>query len=422
MDAVYLGVADCAASGAGLDGLHHRFFVGGRVRRFLVAADGRYTLQNRLMEGYLYDIAVLDGVVTAAELLTDGERLVTGTVESVGDGSLTVSGRALTLPHAAGIYAIKTAAGGASVVRSTLAAGDGVRALVEGDTAKAVYKSFVPTAYAPPVRGVPGLRTLKNLLATALEAVGVGLYVYGGGWSWQDVGAANQAMTIGIPPSWVDFFQAQDAHYRYRATDAAPDYYPWGGWNRYYYAGADCAGYLGWVLYNVTHTVSGTVASGGGYVSPSTGLARSLSQRGWGRWSRDTAEGFRVGDVFSMAGHVWLCLGVCPDGSMVILHATPSNSRCGCPGGGIQLSALSTDASADCAAYALVEGCMAAHYPQWFARYPVAAYSRAAYTAIAGSECAGKFSWDLSGGGLLRDPDGYAKMTPAEILADLFPT
>ena len=27
-------------------------------------------------------------------------------------------------------------------------------------------------------------------------------------------------------------------------------YYPYGEWNQYCYAGADCSGYVGWVIYN----------------------------------------------------------------------------------------------------------------------------------------------------------------------------
>ena len=36
-----------------------------------------------------------------------------------------------------------------------------------------------------PVPAVPGLKTVKNLLATAMLPVGRTLYIYGGGWNWQ---------------------------------------------------------------------------------------------------------------------------------------------------------------------------------------------------------------------------------------------
>lgn len=73
--------------------------------------------------------------------------------------------------------------------------------------------------YRAPVSGTPGLKTLKNLLATALEPVGTTLYVYGGSWDWQDSCSANQAMTIGLPQSWIDFFQQQDVDYDFKAED-----------------------------------------------------------------------------------------------------------------------------------------------------------------------------------------------------------
>ena len=103
-------------------------------------------------------------------------------------------------------------------------------------------------AYEPPVTGTPGEHTLKNFLATALEPVGTTLYIYGGGWNWQDNGSSIQATTIGISPDWVRFFIEQDEDFTYRAKDGG--FYPYGGFNEYYYAGLDCSGYLGWVVYN----------------------------------------------------------------------------------------------------------------------------------------------------------------------------
>ena len=115
-------------------------------------------------------------------------------------------------------------------------------------------------AYEPPVTGTPGEHTLKNFLATALEPVGTTLYIYGGGWNWQDNGSSIQATTIGISPDWVRFFIEQDEDFTYRAKDGG--FYPYGGFNEYYYAGLDCSGYLGWVVYNTLNDKSG----GEGYV------------------------------------------------------------------------------------------------------------------------------------------------------------
>ena len=45
------------------------------------------------------------------------------------------------------------------------------------------------------VSGQPGDKTLKNFLQTALMPVGTTLYIYGGGWDWQDVGSSVQTRT-----------------------------------------------------------------------------------------------------------------------------------------------------------------------------------------------------------------------------------
>ena len=89
----------------------------------------------------------------------------------------------------------------------------GKTAKVYGDT---VYLTFIAEPYTAPVSGTPGERTLKNYLQTAMNPVGTALYVYGGSWDWQDVNSSNQALTIGLPQSWIDFFQQQDANYTYK--------------------------------------------------------------------------------------------------------------------------------------------------------------------------------------------------------------
>lgn len=258
---------------------------------------------------------------------------------------------------------------------------------------------------ASPSKAVPGLRTLKNLLATAITPLGQALYIYGGGWNWQDTGAGPQAACIGPAPEWSAFFRAQNGYYCYR------DCYPAGGRNSYYYAGLDCSGYLGWTVYNTLHDKSGLP----GYVCPARRMARDLTRRDWGRWM-ERADGLCPGDVCSMAGHVWLCMGICGDGSILLAHSTPSESRVGCPGGGVQLSALSTAAGADgCAALALAEDTMKRLCPAWYRRYAPVQKSYAAYTDFSG----GVFRWTLDGSGVLTDPDGYAALSAAEILKRL---
>ena len=315
-------------------------------------------------------------------------------------------------------------AGKATVTAKTtadLTAGATVK--VYGDTA---FLTFVAEDYTAPVSGTPGKRTLKNYLQTAMNPVGTALYVYGGSWDWQDVNSSTQALTIGLPQSWIDFFQQQDANYTYKnSADPAHSYYPHNSWNQYYYAGVDCSAYIGWTVYNVMHTKSTTNDLSDGYVMSAVKMAKTFADKGWGTWTRDI-KSFKPGDIFSMSGHVWTVLGVCDDGSIVFLHSTPSDSKAGQGGGGVQLSALNPNSDNDknCEAYKLVTKYMTKYYPEWSTRYDAVLRSYDSYaTPASGSEYSktwsGNFSWNLDGTGL-TDPDGYADMSAAEILADLF--
>ncbi|MBR4748502.1 MAG: hypothetical protein IK083_02885 [Abditibacteriota bacterium] len=279
----------------------------------------------------------------------------------------------------------------------------------------------------PPRRGIPGRRTLGNFLRTASDPVGTALYVYGGGWDWQDEGASVQARTIGVSPDWVRFFNGRDEYYTYKEKDgdkkkADPrtSYYPYGGYNAYYYAGLDCSGYLGWTLYNVFETDSGKA----GRVGSATGFAKRLAESGLGSLTRSVKESgkgryiLKPGDVVSISGHVWISLGVCADNSVVILHSSPGKSRKGQPGGGVQISAIG--ASRSCEACRLADKYMARQHPEWYRRYPVMLVSPSSYLAFKGADT-GRFTWDLSGRpGGLTDPDGVARMTPAEALEFIY--
>ena len=238
--------------------------------------------------------------------------------------------------------------------------------------------------------------------------------------------SSNQALTIGLPQSWIDFFQQQDANYTYKnSADPAHSYYPHNSWNQYYYAGVDCSAYIGWTVYNVMHTESTTNDLSDGYVMSAVKMAKTFADKGWGTWTRDI-KSFKPGDIFSMSGHVWTVLGVCDDGSIVFLHSTPSDSKAGQGGGGVQLSALNPNSDDDknCEAYKLVTKYMTKYYPEWSERYDAVLRSYDSYAAPAtGSPFketwSGNFSWNLDGTGL-TDPDGCADMSAAEILADLF--
>ena len=101
-----------------------------------------------------------------------------------------------------------------------------------------------------------------------------------------------------------------------------------------------------------------------------------------------------------MNGHVWICLGKCDDGSLVILHSTPSDSINGQGGGGVQINGVGD--SENCQAVKLAEKYMSQYYPQWWERYHKVYKSFDSYTKYSGKD-AGKFSWDLKN--TLADPD-----------------
>lgn len=282
-----------------------------------------------------------------------------------------------------------------------------------GDQVKITPKSGI---WRPPVKGNPGKRTLKNFLALAMEPVGTVLYIFGGGWNWQDTGTGRLAAKIGTAEQWRSFFHLQDARFRYR-NDADPvhSYYPSQGYNTYGYAGLDCSGYIGWAVYNLSEVQDDRP----GYVIRAVDMAWTYAKKyGFGRWTKEIPDSrvFVPGDIFSIEGHVWICLGRCSDGSLVILHSTPSDSICGCPGGGVQLSGLGEKSG--CEAVRLADRYMRTYYPDWSKRYHAVQKPYSRYVDLKG-ERTGKFSWRI-GTGALADPEGYADKTAPEILKDLF--
>ena len=418
---VYLGVKDYGTVEAdSKPDFVHRFYTNGKEVQYTIASsDNKYAVQNKLQEGYVYDLSTQGSVVTDANLAAAKAE---GKIESATASSVTVGGKTYDITN---VYEITNNTAGKATVTAKTAADltAGATVKVYGDTA---FLTFVAEDYTAPVSGTPGKRTLKNYLQTAMNPVGTALYVYGGSWDWQDVNSSNQALTIGLPQSWIDFFQQQDANYTYmNDDDPAHSYYPHNSWNQYYYAGVDCSAYIGWTVYNVMHTESTTNDLSDGYVMSAVKMAKTFADKGWGTWTRDI-KSFKPGDIFSMSGHVWTVLGVCDDGSIVFLHSTPSDSKAGQGGGGVQLSALNPNSDNDknCEAYKLVTKYMTKYYPEWSTRYDAVLRSYDSYaTPASGSEYSktwsGNFSWDLDGTGL-TDPDGYADMSAAEILADLF--
>lgn len=411
--AVYLGVENYGSlSRDNMSWFRHRFSINGQSYFTYTIPDngGAYTIQNKLQEGYVYNITVQNGNVIAADFASS---VAEGSITYVDSTSIMVAGQAIPL-EGCSVYKINNAAGGSTVIASSVAdlqIGKTVK-VYENNGQYVIYLTFVANQYTAPVSGTPGLKTIKNLLAIAMEPVGTTLYVYGGAWNWQDTAASNQATTIGLPQSWVDFFQSQNVNYNYKNPVQANSYYPFNKYNQYYYAGADCSGYVGWSVYNTMNTQSSET----GYVLKSTEVAQQFANLGWGTKTQNIQRyGFKAGDIMSMNGHVWICLGTCDDGSVVILHSTPSKSINGQSGGGVQINGIGD--SENCQAVQLARTYMSRYFPQWYSRYHNVYKNYSSYTSFSGST-AGKFSWTING--VLSDPDGYIGMKADDILADLF--
>lgn len=242
-----------------------------------------------------------------------------------------------------------------------------------------------------PVRGQKS--TLKKLLQTALQPVGSTMYVWGGGWNEADTGAGREARTIGVSPKWKQFFQKQTSAYDYRKT-------------RYQIAnGLDCSGYIGWCIYNIQNTENGKT----GYVMLADQMAENFASRGWGTYTqKGKVKNYRAGDIMSSSGHVYLVVGQCSDGSVVLLHSSPP---------GVQLAGTpDRNGKSESKAVKLARKYMKKYYPEWYRKYPNCAKGSSYLTQFS------QMRWDLSGDAVMTDPEKYRNKTAEQILRDLYST
>jgi hypothetical protein len=296
----------------------------------------------------------------------------------------------------------------------------------------AEQQTIIKNEYIPPVKNIPGLKTLKNFIATAFQPLGTTLYVFGGAWDFQDIGTSYEGRTIGISKGWVKFFDEQNSNYTYKDPDHKNEtYYPFNGFNEYYYAGLDCSGFVGWTIYNTLNSES---LAGIGYVMGASAQARFMSQLGYGTWIHKVdgwsdenpdyklwANEIRVGDILSTSGHVMIVLSKCNDGSFIIIHSTPNYSKTGYPGGGVQMSAVNPndDLSEDCEAFYLCQEYTQKFFKKWSERYNVKMVSLStAFDFPDSSPNTGLLHWNIYK--KISDPDNYSQKSAKEILRDLF--
>lgn len=235
--------------------------------------------------------------------------------------------------------------------------------------------------------------TIKEFLKKAMEPVGETMYVYGGGWNKEDTGAGEYAVTIGVAEEWRRFYEEQDSSYnssehRYEITK-----------------GLDCSGYLGWTIYNTLETENGK----SGYVFFAEEYADKMSGLGFGeKTNRGSFSDYFPGDIMSSKSdsHVWISLGQCSDGSVVLVNSSPPGVRiCG---------TATPDGNARSEAVEIAEEYMSAVFPDWYARYPECLKNTAYLTNY------DRFRWYTDGRGVMTDPEGYLSLTPKEILSYIF--
>lgn len=222
-----------------------------------------------------------------------------------------------------------------------------------------------------------GVRTVRNFLKNALLPLGNTLYIWGGGHT------DAEAESYGVNAQWKQFFNTQNSTYNY-----SDHLYEYG-------KGLDCSGYVGWTAHQVTKEYATTT---------STGMPAYFARKGWGTCvTGDTSQKFTPGDVVSKSGHVWIVIGQCSDGSVVVIHATPPYIQLG--------GTVSSTGSINSEAIELANEYMKMYYPVAYERYGVKVLDRSYLTGV------NHFTWS---GSILSDSEGYRRKKPAEILNDLF--
>ena len=88
---VYLGVKDYGTVEAdSKPDFVHRFYTNGKEVEYTVASDDKYAVQNKLQEGYVYDLTIEDGVVTDAE---PAAVTAEGKITAVSTSAVTIGGK-----------------------------------------------------------------------------------------------------------------------------------------------------------------------------------------------------------------------------------------------------------------------------------------------------------------------------------------
>lgn len=227
--------------------------------------------------------------------------------------------------------------------------------------------------------------SILNFLKIAASPVGSTMYIWGGGWNEEDTGAGIEAVTLGLSPAWAEFAALQGSDYDYN------DF-------RYHiHKGLDCSGYAGWAVYNILETENGRE----GYVCSSTAMAKNLADRGLGTYiPAEEMTQWLPGDIMSMKGHVWIAVGQCGDGSVLLLHASPP---------GVIFSGTALPDGSESEAVRLAQTVMQTHFPDWYARFPDCSRPHSYLTASSAMR------WSV-----LADDEGIRDLTAEEVVSAIF--
>lgn len=232
--------------------------------------------------------------------------------------------------------------------------------------------------------------SVSDMMNNAFKPVGKCLYVYGGGWNEADTGAGDEAMTYGLSKQWEKFYNENGPDYDYDTT-------------RYQiHDGLDCTGYMGWLMYQLY----GDKYSSDGYVFSSAKMVDRYAEIfGGTATGKENVTEHKCGDIMGSDTlyHVYMVIGQCEDGSVVLLNSTPPN---------VALYGTSTpDGKTDSEAVKLAEYYMSTYFPDVYKKYPNVSKPVTYLTEF------NKFSFDPE---VLTDSDGYRDMGADEILKDFF--
>lgn len=238
--------------------------------------------------------------------------------------------------------------------------------------------------------------SIKNFLKTGLEPMGTTMYTYGGGWNEEDTGAGTEARTIGLSSRWAEFASKQTSGYNYKNYDYKTN-------GDVIHLGLDCSGYVGWVLYNTLETENGKE----GYVDYNNKVLEKLQSKGYGTLNMSSnVTNYKPGDIMKTPDHVWIVVGPCEDGSVVLMHSSPP---------GVQFSGTPTPSgNTSSQAVTLATYYKKTYYKDWYDRYPS---SSKGMSYLSGYD---QFRWTV--GNSFSDPEGYQNMTAVQVLKDLFGT